>query len=118
MLENFAQTAAIDARNTYGVTIPWEMILELVLQLIEDCFPDEESFVQSAKSPNMLQKVAFNIVARRVTGIKRRGTLVSLRNVVFDNAAALTDNELAAGYNEAKAVFGTVVSEDEVGDEE
>ena len=105
MIEKFAQETVDTIKSRYGFTFPWEMIIEMILELIQNC-PEPETFVKEAKHPSILQRLALNIRVRRTTGIVNRARVVAISQTLLEQAAAKPENELRAGYYQGQAVFG------------
>lgn len=105
MLEQYCQQVSQGVVNKYGFTVPWELILEIVMELIDKCMDNEEDFVQSAKNPTLLQKVAMNVYVRRVLEISNRKRVVAVSESIFDVAGDLNEEQLSGAFVEAQTLF-------------
>lgn len=104
MLENFSKEVVEEARNVYGIDIPYDVIIEIILSIIQDCIHNERDFVSSAKTVTTLQRAAMTVRVCRYTGLSINKSR-RLRDVILSNASELDENILAAGFNEGKAVI-------------
>jgi len=102
-IENFAQSVSSDVKNGYGVTIPWEMILDLVMQMIDKCFNNSNDFQQAAKSPTILQKAVMRNNVRKQNPNLRWAEANRVADEIFAQAAKMEPQQLEAAYHEAKA---------------
>lgn len=102
-IENFAQSVSADVKNGYGVTIPWEMILDLVMQMIDKCFNNANDFQQAAKSPTILQKAVMRNNVRKQNPNLRWAEANKVADEIFAQAAKMEPQQLEAAYHEAKA---------------
>lgn len=102
-VEVFAQSVSTDAQNGYGITIPWEMILDLIMQLIQNCPQNSKDFEQMAKSPTSLQKAVMRNNIRKANPNLRWSEANKVADEVFRQASALDSKQLEAAYHEVKA---------------
>jgi hypothetical protein len=105
MLEQYCQQVSQGVVDKYGFTVPWELILEIVMELIDKCMDNEEDFVQSAKSPTLLQRVAMNVYVRRVLEVNNRKRVVAISETIFGVADDLSEEQLAGAFVEAQTLF-------------
>lgn len=106
MLEQYCQQTSDLVLEKYGFTIPWELIIEAVLEIINKCLNnDQREFVQAAKSPTILQRVVVNLHVRRVMDETNRRKIVAVSSSLFEVAAGMTDEQLSGAYAEAHTVL-------------
>lgn len=105
MLEQYCQQVSQGVVTKYGFTVPWEIILEIVMEMIDKCMDNEEAFVQAAKSPTLLQRVALNVYVRRVLETSNRKRVVAVSEAIFDTADLLTTEQLSGAFIEAQTLF-------------
>lgn len=110
MLEQYGQSVSDELQERYGVDVPWDQIIEIVLQILEDCdfYQNEHDFVESAQSPTWLQRIAMNVRVRNTLGIRGFRKVRQISDVMFDKAAKRSDSELSAAFAEGQAVLGNV----------
>jgi hypothetical protein len=107
MIETFAQEVSKSLTDKYGVTIPWEMIIEMILSLLQNSpQPTPTRFVESVRNPTIIQRVVMNLRIREITGIKGFNKVVAIRDCVLAEAAAKTDEQLLASFYQAQGLFG------------
>ena len=107
MLEKSCKEIANNLQSKYGAPLDWTMILELIMQIIDDCFNNEQDFINAAKTPTFLQRAVFGVQARRAcrdNGIRTRYAS-NLRDEVFDYCSGCVDDELSAIYTTSKVAF-------------
>jgi hypothetical protein len=107
-IENFAQSVAADAKNGFGVTIPWEAIIDIIVQIISECFNNSKDFSQAAKSPGYLQRSVMRNKVRKAYPSLRWSDADKVANEIFAQAAAMEPVQLEAAYNEAKAAVDPI----------
>ena len=101
MMKNMAAKVSAVILATYGVTIPWEMIFELVAQLIAQCFEnDPRAFRAAAKNPDAETRLIMNIMVRRTLGVWGRKKVVAIQEACFMQAAEMSDGDLDACHAE------------------
>lgn len=106
MIETFAQEVANNLKSKYGVTIPWELIIEAILSIIQNCpQPTPQDFVQAVRNPTIMQKVVMNLRIRKITGLSGYSKIVAVRDSVLEEAAQMSDEQIVAGYYQAKVLF-------------
>lgn len=101
-LEQYSKQLSSDVANTYGITVPWDQIIAIIMEVITNCFNKPKDFVAACKAPTVLQKVAMRIRVRQETGLRGREVDKVVDKVLAD-CAAMPDTELAAMYAEAKS---------------
>ena len=106
MIELLAKRVSARLSGERAAQVPWELIIELVLVLIEQCLQNRRVFLAASRNPTFLQRAAVNVAARRVIGIGRRDTLLALQNAVLTVAVEATDEELVQCHQEAAMVLG------------
>lgn len=82
-------------------SLPWDMILEFLMQLMEDCFPTSES-LRDAKSMGPFRKLALGVRIRSHFGMRGRRRVNEMRTVLLDELARTDDNALNQMWLEAK----------------
>jgi hypothetical protein len=105
VLQSYCTDCHEELKSNYGVDVDWEEILEIILTLIEDCFEDEESFLQGAKNPNVFQKVALRVKVRKLLGGRRRRAR-KVADCLLNCASEYSDEDCCTAYNEGREVFG------------
>lgn len=101
-LEQYSKQLSADVSNTYGITIPWDQIIQIIMEVIDNCFNKPKDFAAACKNPTVLQKVAMRIRVRQETGLRGREVDKVVDRVLAD-CAAMPESELNAVYAEAKA---------------
>lgn len=81
--------------------VPWQDLLEVLLDVLGNCFNSEAEFMAAAKSPTVLQRAGLRIAARRTLGIRSRRQRVQLEEAVFEHAAGCNDDQLGGCFAEA-----------------
>jgi hypothetical protein len=102
-VEVFAQSVSSDVKNGYGVTIPWEMILDIVMQIVDKCFNNVNDFQQASKSPTVLQKAAMRNAVRKQNPNLRWKEANLVAEQIFAQAESMEPAQLEACYHEVKA---------------
>ena len=102
-LENFAQAVSNDSKNGYGITVPWEMIMDLIMQLIQNCPSNAKDLTKMAKTPSVMQKSVMRNNIRKANPNMRWAEANRVADQVFAQAAELEDNQLEAAFHEVKA---------------
>lgn len=102
-LESFSQAVAADAKNGFGITVPWEMILDLIMQLIQNCPNSAKDLTKMAKTPTVLQKSVMRNNVRKANPTLRWADANKVADQIFAQAAELEDGQLEAAYHEVKA---------------
>jgi hypothetical protein len=105
MLETYCQQVSDVVQTKYGFTIPWELIIEAVLEMINKCLDEQTEFVEAAQHPTVLQKIAINLHVRRVLDSPSRAKIQAVSNSLFEVAAGLNSEQLAGAFAEAQAVL-------------
>lgn len=106
MIETFAQTVANNLKSKYGVTIPWELIIEAILSIIQNCPQNTpQTFVQAVRHPTIMQRVVMNLNIRKITGLSGHSKIVAVRDAVLEEAGKMSDEQLVSGYYQANSVF-------------
>lgn len=110
MLEQYGQKVASNLDARYGLDIPWDQIIEVVLQILEDCdfYQNEVDFVQSCQSPTWLQRIAMNVRVRNTLGIRGFRKVRQVSDVMFEEAAKMNAEELSAAFAEGQAALGNL----------
>ena len=85
---------------TFGVTIPWEMIFELITQLIAQCFESEARFRTAAKNPTAEDRLVMNVMIRRTLGIWGRKKVVGCQEAIYLHAAEMAEGDIDACHAE------------------
>jgi len=106
VLEQLSKRASERISGEVAITIPWDQILELALQLIQQCMENRKTFLSAAKAPTFVQKAALNIAIRRVIGVTNRRQVVAIQSAVLTTATEATDEELGQCHSEACEVLG------------
>lgn len=106
MLEVLSQRVADRISGETAITIPWDQIIELALQLIQQCLENRKTFLAAAKSPTVVQRMALNVSIRRSLGIFDRRQVVAIQQAILTTAAEAKDEELTAAHTEACQVLG------------
>jgi hypothetical protein len=102
-IEKFAQSVASDAKNGYGIVIPWEIILDLVIKFVDKCFQSSKDFQLAAKAPTLVQMSVMRNELRKQNPSLRWKDADVLAKQVFAQAAEMDVTQLEAAYNEVKA---------------
>lgn len=112
MLQVIAERVSDRIKGEYNITIPWDQLLELFLQFIEQCFPQQSSFLSAAKSPTMVQRLSANVVIRRTLGVGGRRNVLAIQSAMFSVAAEATDAELGQCHAEGCEALGMSYNSD------
>lgn len=106
MLEQYCQQTSELVLEKYGFTIPWELIIEAVLEILSKCLNnDQKDFVDAAKNPTVIQRVVVNMHIRKVMDDANRRKVVAVSNSLFETAANMTDEQLCGAYAEAHRIL-------------
>ena len=108
MLERHAKKASAKIEETHGFAVPWMLILELVLSLINEWCKNRKEFVGAARRPTALQRVALAIRVRREGEVHGRENIYRVVDGILEAAAESSEEELCACYEEGKAVFNPI----------
>lgn len=108
MIETFAENVSTHLRSEKQMAIPWEIVIELALELIERCFPSKNQtndFLAAVKNPTILQRAAANVIARRATGLPRRESH-AVAECMFHCCTKESEENLSAMHAECCAALG------------
>lgn len=106
MLEEYCKNVSETVKTKYGFTVPWELIIEMILQFLDGCMKNREDFVSAAKNPTILQRIAMNLYVRKVCDISNRRRVVAVADSVFEVGGSLTEEQLVGAYQEGQLVLG------------
>jgi hypothetical protein len=108
--EQAAKAIVDDVKDRTGITIPWEILIPILIDLFEQCFNTEATFVDAARAPSVIQIVLLRrICIRRLRGTYDvdRGTVRVVANAMVDAtfsfAASWTDDNLVAAFRNKDA---------------
>lgn len=109
MLENACKNWSEVMEGRFGIAIPWDQILQMIMSLMQNCFKNKASFAQVAKNPTFLQKAAMWVQLRRdleELGVRRPGVAASaLREQVLAQAASCEMSTLESCFGECQAAM-------------
>lgn len=105
MLEQYCQQVSQSVVDKYGFVIPWELILEIVIELIDKCVQSDREFVDVAKNPTTLQRAAMNVYVRRVLDLSNRRRVLAVSEAIFAAAETLSSEQLGGVFYEANSVL-------------
>jgi len=96
------EVSKVVSENVAGA-LPWEMILELVISMIDRCFPRSENLVSYARNNDgdvgpVKKAVAVHVI-RKETGLRRKDA-IKLRDELFTSMDTMTDDELKVAHAE------------------
>lgn len=109
MIEQFAGQVHENCKDKYGIDIISILaIVEVILGIVDDCFEDENEFVQACQQPTNLQRAVINIRIRRELGIRRRAQRDKVAAEIFGQCSQMSGEQLAGAYQEAVAAINPV----------
>ena len=102
--ETYTSKVQEHMKNEHGIEIPWDQILDIVIDLLSDgCFDSEAEAIEGIKNPSRMQKASMRIRARR-GGISRRH-VASFVDCCCHCCEDCTDDDLAGMYQEVQSLF-------------
>ncbi len=112
-IEKFAEEVC-DTCNTenYGSITGIMAIIEVIMELIQGCQENRNTFVQSAANPTRLQQVGLRIHVRRTMGVRGRKNVKRAAQAMIDKAATMDEAALGAIHDEGVAAMNPAVDYD------
>ena len=106
MIEVFATNVKSRAKEGYGIDIISIMaIMEMIMEMMDGCFDNEEEFVQACKDPSRLQPAATNIYVRRHLRLRGRRNVTAASQAIFDECKVASKETLVGGFREVQGLF-------------
>jgi hypothetical protein len=105
MLKQMSQATA-DRLSGFGWDIPWELIIQLVEWVIENCFQSAQAFMDAAKDPTgfqmwILRRQAIKRLRLYYRGRELRQAANALCSVMLEQASRASDKELKKIFRES-----------------
>lgn len=89
------------------VNIPWDQILEMLIDIINDCFSNLQDFSKRQENITILDKVALRLRIRRFLreeGIFRPRIVRRISNLLVDVYQKAEDDEIVEAYGATMAI--------------
>src|SRR5688500_12738319 len=98
LLEEYSKKVSTKVKDNHGITISWEEIFELVLEMLTNCFDNEQEFANSVKTPTVIQRLALNVQVRRHFGFKAMREARKVAESMHDCCDDYTDEQLSGAF--------------------
>jgi hypothetical protein len=101
MLEKVAGELSDELAEDGMYGFDWELILEFVMEILVDCFNNEDELMESARNPTRLQKAALSLKIRREGLARGWKASRKFRNKMLAKSAEMSEEQLCGCYQEA-----------------